>query len=121
MESKKQTQPTNCTTQTNSHPHMPLFGRRRAPVAHSTTTRATHHRRFYRKDKDRVAGGYKAALANPHTTREGRSHAKHELHKMGRSSHVPLMTKIKRTLGIRSTPRQKRTVTTTTTRRRRRY
>jgi hypothetical protein len=77
---------------------------------HSPTTRSRtyHHRRFYRKDRDRVAGGYKAALANPHTTREGREHAKHELHKMGRSSHVPLMTKIKRTLGIRSTPRRQR-------------
>ncbi|TFK99110.1 hypothetical protein BDV98DRAFT_571687 [Pterulicium gracile] len=98
---------------------MGLFSTRRAPAKKSTSsTRNYHHRRFYRKDRDRVAGGYKAALSNPHTTKDGRSHAKHELHKMGRSSHVPLMTKIKRTLGIRSTPRQKRTTTTTTRRRR---
>ena len=32
-----------------------------------------------------------------------------ELHEMGRSAHVPLSTRIKRTLGIRSTPKAQRT------------
>ncbi|KAJ7367912.1 hypothetical protein DFH08DRAFT_8795 [Mycena albidolilacea] len=67
-----------------------------------------HHRAFYRRDPDRVAGGYKAALANPKTTRAGRKRAKAELHAMGRSSHVSFMTKIKRALGIRKTPRRER-------------
>ncbi|KAI0052582.1 hypothetical protein FA95DRAFT_1473331, partial [Auriscalpium vulgare] len=69
------------------------------------------HRRFgFGKDRDRVAGGYKAALSNPNTTHEGRRRAKWELRSMGRGNetHVPLMTKIKRTLGIRSTPRSQR-------------
>ncbi|KAF7331886.1 hypothetical protein MKEN_00068800 [Mycena kentingensis (nom. inval.)] len=51
-----------------------------------------------------------AALANPNTTREGRQHAKHELHAMGRSSHVSFMTKLRRMLGIRKTPRRDRKV-----------
>ncbi|KAI0080693.1 hypothetical protein K474DRAFT_1589170 [Panus rudis PR-1116 ss-1] len=83
---------------------------------HRTTgTTTTRHRRgntrfsrrFGRKDPDRVAGGYKAALSNPNTTRSGRKHAKHELRAMGRGNEtkVPLMTKIKRALGIRTTPR----------------
>ncbi|KAJ6627439.1 hypothetical protein B0H10DRAFT_1726459, partial [Mycena sp. CBHHK59/15] len=68
------------------------------------------HRNFFRRDHDRVAGGYKSALSNPNTTRSGRKHAKDELHLMvrGRSAHVPFMTKVKRTLGIRSTPRRHR-------------
>ncbi|KAF8911915.1 hypothetical protein CPB85DRAFT_1194457, partial [Mucidula mucida] len=75
-------------------------------TTHHSTAPRTHRRHFWqRKDRDRVAGGYKAALTNPNTTHDGRKHAKHELHKMGRSSHVPFMTKVKRTLGIRSTPR----------------
>ncbi|KAL0949007.1 hypothetical protein HGRIS_009106 [Hohenbuehelia grisea] len=91
---------------------MPLFGRRRHHPHTSTTTRhTTTHRRFYRKDRDRVAGGYKAALSNPHTTRQGRHHAKHELRRMGRGNetHVPMMTKIKRALGIRSSHRRRTT------------
>ncbi|KAJ7688346.1 hypothetical protein B0H17DRAFT_1068237 [Mycena rosella] len=74
----------------------------------SSTTTTRHHRRsiFHRADKDRVAGGYKAALANPNTTHRGRKHAKAELHSMGRSSHVPFMTRVRRTLGIRSSPRR---------------
>ncbi|KAI0688544.1 hypothetical protein BC835DRAFT_1238927, partial [Cytidiella melzeri] len=66
--------------------------------------------RFMRKDPDRVAGGYKAALANPNTTRQGRKHAEHELKAMGRGreAHVPIMTRIKRALGIHSTPRKAR-------------
>ncbi|KAF9535075.1 hypothetical protein CPB83DRAFT_843434 [Crepidotus variabilis] len=105
---------------------MPLFGRRRAAprTMHHTTPLTTSHRTkrgglFHRKDRDRVAGGYKAALANPNTTHAGRRHAKHELHSMGRSSHIPLMTRIKRTLGIRSTPRAHRTTATHTTHTRR--
>ncbi|KAF7331716.1 hypothetical protein MKEN_00051400 [Mycena kentingensis (nom. inval.)] len=88
-----------------------------------------HHRGFYRRDPDRVAGGYKAALANPKTTREGRKHAKHELHAMGRSSHVSFGTKLRRLLGIRKTPRRQRQAVArerrreygTTTRRRRHH
>ncbi|KAK7061388.1 hypothetical protein R3P38DRAFT_655111 [Favolaschia claudopus] len=67
-----------------------------------------HHRAFYRRDPDRVAGGYRAALSNPKTTRAGRKHAKAELHAMGRSAHVPFMTKVRRALGIRKTPRRQR-------------
>ncbi|ESK93608.1 hypothetical protein Moror_1614 [Moniliophthora roreri MCA 2997] len=87
---------------------MPLFSRR----THRTTRTTRSHRGgglFHRKDRDRVAGGYKAALSNPNTTREGRKHAKHKLRSMGQSTHVPFMTKVKRTLGIRSGPRHSRT------------
>ncbi|KAJ7122822.1 hypothetical protein C8R44DRAFT_621151 [Mycena epipterygia] len=84
---------------------MPFFG-----TSSSSTRR---HRTWFRPDRDRVAGGYKSALSNPNTTRRGRKHAKAELHSMvrlhGRSSHVPFMTKVKRTLGIRSTPRRRTT------------
>ncbi|VDC06244.1 unnamed protein product [Peniophora sp. CBMAI 1063] len=90
----------------------------------TTTTRTRRHHGFHlRKDPDRVAGGYKAALANPNTTHQGRKHAKWELRRMGRGNeaHVPLMTKIKRTLGIRSTPRaSRRTHTVSSTSRMRR-
>ncbi|KAH8106291.1 hypothetical protein BXZ70DRAFT_1004556 [Cristinia sonorae] len=108
---------------------MPFFQRR----THATTTTRTHRgpsrfSRFGRKDPDRVAGGFKAALSNPNTTRHGRSHAKRELRLMGRGreTHVPVMTKIKRALGIRSSPRRKRTlggttVGTSSTRRRRTF
>ncbi|KAK7695587.1 hypothetical protein QCA50_000223 [Cerrena zonata] len=97
---------------------MPLFGTRRQghTTSLSTSRRGRSHRtRFGRKDPDRVAGGYKAALSNPNTTRSGRKHAKRELGVMGRSGEtkVPLMTKIKRTLGIRSTPRRERVRTNT--------
>nr|GAT46190.1 predicted protein [Mycena chlorophos] len=67
-----------------------------------------HHRAFYRRDGDRVAGGYRAALTNPNTTRQGRRHAKAELHAMGRSAHVPFMDKLRRALGIRKTSRRQR-------------
>ncbi|KAF8211524.1 hypothetical protein K438DRAFT_47556 [Mycena galopus ATCC 62051] len=70
--------------------------------------RHRHRRDAYRRDPDRVAGGYKAALSNPKTTHAGRKRAKAELHAMGRSAHVPLMTKIKRALGIHKTPRRER-------------
>ncbi|PVG04797.1 hypothetical protein CPB86DRAFT_778089 [Serendipita vermifera] len=81
----------------------------------TTTTTGHHHTRTRRrslfprrKNPERRAAGLKAALANPNTTHDGRKHAKKELHHMGRSAHVPLSVKIKRTLGIRSTPRRKR-------------
>ncbi|KAJ7499306.1 hypothetical protein FB451DRAFT_1204962 [Mycena latifolia] len=76
----------------------------------SSSTTTTRHRRsiFHRADRDRKAGGFKAALANPNTTSRGRKHAKAELRGMGRSTQVPFMTKVKRTLGIRSTPRRQR-------------
>ncbi|KAF9057768.1 hypothetical protein BJ165DRAFT_1521119 [Panaeolus papilionaceus] len=76
----------------------------------SSTTRGTGGGFFHRKNKNRVAGGYKSALSNPNTTRNGRKRAKKELRFMGRpqETHVPFMTKVKRTLGIRSTPRTSR-------------
>ncbi|KAF7330764.1 hypothetical protein MVEN_02415100 [Mycena venus] len=81
---------------------MPFFG---------TSSSTTRGRRswFHRTSRDRRAGGLKAALANPNTTHRGRKNAKSELHSMGRSSHVPFMTKVKRTLGIRSSPRRRTT------------
>ncbi|KAJ8086727.1 hypothetical protein PM082_005550 [Marasmius tenuissimus] len=97
---------------------MPLFSRRAHHNTHHRTTTTRRRSLFHRKDKDRVAGGYKAALSNPNTTKEGRKHAKHELRKRGHSTHVPFMTKVKRTLGIRSSPRRHHT---TTTSRRTRY
>ncbi|KAJ3826481.1 hypothetical protein EV361DRAFT_546765 [Lentinula raphanica] len=88
---------------------MPLFSTRRHPHTHSTSSSSRRRERYYhRRDPDHVAAGYKAALANPNTTSAGRKLAKHELRAMGRSTHVPFMTKVKRTFGIRSTPRRKR-------------
>ncbi|KAJ8487738.1 hypothetical protein ONZ51_g4009 [Trametes cubensis] len=76
------------------------------------TTRRTggFRARFGRRDPDRVAGGYKAALSNPNTTRAGRKRAKRELKAMGRGdeARVPLMTRIKRTFGIRSGARREK-------------
>ncbi|KIM83876.1 hypothetical protein PILCRDRAFT_818886 [Piloderma croceum F 1598] len=79
-----------------------MFGR--------TRNQNTRRSIFHRRHKDNVAGGYKAALSNPNTTREGRKRAKMELRMMGRGNetHVPFMTKVKRTLGIRSSPRRSR-------------
>jgi len=79
-----------------------MFGR--------TRNQNTRRSIFHRRDKDRVAGGYKAALSNPNTTHDGRKRAKMELRAMGRGNetHVPFMTKVKRTLGIRSSPRRSR-------------
>ncbi|KAJ7638471.1 hypothetical protein FB45DRAFT_902967 [Roridomyces roridus] len=76
----------------------------------SSGTRRRNYRAWYRRDPSpsRRAAGYKAALSNPNTTRAGRKHAEAELHAMGRSAHVPLMTKIKRALGIHSTSRRQR-------------
>ncbi|KIY71829.1 hypothetical protein CYLTODRAFT_486941 [Cylindrobasidium torrendii FP15055 ss-10] len=82
------------------------FGRTTRPAhSHTTTTHTKRHSRWHRKNPDRVAAGYKASLSNPNTTSTGRKHAKHELHKMGRSAHVPFSVKVKRALGIRSSPR----------------
>ncbi|PPQ70138.1 hypothetical protein CVT24_003884 [Panaeolus cyanescens] len=107
---------------------MPLFTRSTAPTTttssrrkgffsssgHSTAPRSTRGGFFHRANKNRVAGGYKSALSNPNTTRSGRKKAKKELRFMGRpqETHVPFMTKVKRTLGIRSTPSRSRTKTT---------
>ncbi|KAG1773855.1 hypothetical protein EDD22DRAFT_3591 [Suillus occidentalis] len=84
---------------------------RRNQHHHERNRTSTRRRfRFFSKDKNRVAGGYKAALSNPRTTRQGRKHAKQELRAMGRDreTHLPFMTKVKRALGIRSSPRQNR-------------
>lgn len=112
------------------HTNMPLFSSSRRSRTPRFTTPSSRSRRtgfrnpLRRRDPDRVAGGYKSALSNPNTTHGGRKHAKRELRLMGRGNetHVPLMTKIKRTLGIRSTPRSERhphTVSTSRTRTRR--
>ncbi|GAB1519045.1 hypothetical protein RhiTH_002111 [Rhizoctonia solani] len=94
-----------------------MFGTRsrsrttRHTTHHSTRTRSTHQRRGlfnHKKNPNRRAAGYKAALSNPNTTHEGRKHAKRKLKRMGRGNetHVSLGTRIKRALGIRSTPRR---------------
>ncbi|KAI0347495.1 hypothetical protein BDW22DRAFT_1342274 [Trametopsis cervina] len=89
---------------------MPSLFTRRSPRTSTTKTTRTKRTTLFRKDPDRVAGGYKAALSNPNTTHAGREHAKHELKAMGRGreAHVPITTKIKRALGIHSTPRKTR-------------
>ncbi|KAG2051286.1 hypothetical protein BDR06DRAFT_959056 [Suillus hirtellus] len=58
--------------------------------------------RFFTRDKN-------TALSNPRTSRQGKKHAKQELRPMGRDreTHLPFMTKVKRALGIRNSPRQK--------------
>ncbi|TEB35484.1 hypothetical protein FA13DRAFT_1728292 [Coprinellus micaceus] len=100
---------------------MPFFTSRRTRRTHAVSTVPRTSRRrgftlptFGRKNKNRVAGGHAAALSNPHTTRSGRGHAKRELRAMGQGNrtHVPLMTKIKRALGIRSSPRHSTHTTT---------
>lgn len=85
-----------------------MFGTRNRRTEYDDTTRTDRggfRNPFRRSDPDRVAGGFKAALANPNTTREGRREAKRSLRHMGRGNetHVPFMTKLRRTLGIRST------------------
>jgi len=65
---------------------------------------------FRRKDPDIVAGGYRVALADPNTTQEGRAHARHDIHSKGHSAHVPLMTRIKRILGIRYNAHPRRNI-----------
>ncbi|KAH9482878.1 hypothetical protein JR316_0004978 [Psilocybe cubensis] len=106
------TRRTNYTTTTSRPARRGLFGGTRR-TAHTGTVRPARRGFFSRRpDKDRVAGGYKVALANPNTTHSGRKHAKRELRAMGRDTHVPFMTKVKRTLGIRSTPSRRRTTLT---------
>lgn len=63
---------------------MSLFSsRRRTRPATTTTTRRTRFRNpLRRRDPDRVAGGFKAALSNPNTTRDGRKQAKRQLRRM---------------------------------------
>ncbi|KIK65691.1 hypothetical protein GYMLUDRAFT_240185 [Collybiopsis luxurians FD-317 M1] len=85
-----------------------IFSRHHHHRKSYSNTPRRRERYYHRRDPDHVAAGYRAALANPNTTSQGRRHAKEELHAMGRSTHVPFMTKLKRTLGIRSTPRRKR-------------
>ncbi|KAG8925265.1 hypothetical protein FRC03_004804 [Tulasnella sp. 419] len=81
-----------------------MFGSR-SRTARTSRTRTTTTRRsfFHRKNPNRQAAGYKAALSNPNTTSDGRAHAKHELKKMGRGreAHVPISTRIKHFLHIR--------------------
>ena len=62
---------------------MPLFSSRRTHATTTSTRRRTGFRNpLRRRDPDRVAGGYKAALANPNTTRTGRKNAKFQLRRM---------------------------------------
>ncbi|EIN10243.1 hypothetical protein PUNSTDRAFT_50922 [Punctularia strigosozonata HHB-11173 SS5] len=61
-----------------------MFGRTSNHREYTTTRRHNRvgHRWGGRRDPDRVAGGYKAALRNPNTTRDGRERAKAELRAM---------------------------------------
>ncbi|KAG8782432.1 hypothetical protein FRC12_020826 [Ceratobasidium sp. 428] len=86
-----------------------MFGSRRTRATHTTHTTRTSTGRsaglggvFRRKNPNRRAGGFKAALHNPNTTSSGRRHAKHELKVMGRGreAHVPLSVRIKHFLHI---------------------
>ncbi|KAG1842199.1 hypothetical protein DFJ58DRAFT_843145 [Suillus subalutaceus] len=64
---------------------------------------------FFSGDKNGVAGVYNAALSNPKTSGQDMKHAKQELDVMERDkeTHLPFMTKVKRALGICSSPHQK--------------
>ena len=59
-----------------------------------------------------LARPVEGALVNPNTTRAGRKQAKRELRAMGRErdTHISLVARIKRALGIRSAPRRTRAV-----------
>jgi hypothetical protein len=69
---------------------MSLFSssRRTRSPRYTTTSSRTRRTGFRnplrRRDPDRVAGGFKAALSNPNTTHSGRKHAKRELRFMVR-------------------------------------
>ena len=69
---------------------MSLFSssRRTRSPRYTTTSSRTRRTGFRnplrRRDPDRVAGGFKAALSNPNTTHSGRKHAKRELRLMVR-------------------------------------
>ncbi|KAG8709465.1 hypothetical protein FRC08_018323 [Ceratobasidium sp. 394] len=82
-----------------------MFGSRRTARTRTTTTstrRGGLGGLFHRKNPNRRAGGFKAALHNPNTTSSGRRHAKHELTAMGRGreAHVPLSVRVKHFLHI---------------------
>ncbi|CAE6414401.1 unnamed protein product [Rhizoctonia solani] len=84
-----------------------MFGSRRTRATathttHTTTRRGGFGGMFRRKNPNRRAGGYKAALHNPNTTSTGRQHAKRGLRSMGRGNeaHVPLSVRIKHFLHI---------------------
>ncbi|KAG9126661.1 hypothetical protein FRC07_002534 [Ceratobasidium sp. 392] len=84
-----------------------MFGSRRTRATHTTHTTTTRRTgglggMFRRKNPNRRAGGFKAALHNPNTTSSGRRHAKRELKSMGRGreAHVPLSVRIKHFLHI---------------------
>ncbi|EJD01277.1 uncharacterized protein FOMMEDRAFT_21695, partial [Fomitiporia mediterranea MF3/22] len=74
----------------SSRSHHPTGTQRRrgffSPNRNRTERSGTRRRFFHRRDPDRVAGGYKAALHNPNTTHDGRRNAKHELRTMGRGN-----------------------------------
>jgi len=95
------------------------LGLRRSPRNHRAGARTTTARKhnniltgpgglFHHKKRANKSAGYKASLTNPHTTKAGRAHAKHELHMRGESAHVPLSKKIERTLGMHQTSRSTR-------------
>ncbi|KAG8711440.1 hypothetical protein FRC09_020596 [Ceratobasidium sp. 395] len=83
-----------------------MFGSRRTRATRTTRTSTGRSAGlgsvFRRKNPNRRAGGFKAALHNPNTTSSGRRHAKHELKVMGRGreAHVPLSVRIKHFLHI---------------------
>ncbi|PWN53730.1 hypothetical protein IE53DRAFT_377113 [Violaceomyces palustris] len=72
----------------------------------------TSYRYYYRRkpDKDKVIAGYKAALNNPNTTKEGRSHARKQLILKGRFKEAftsrSLSTRIRSALGLRAKRRR---------------
>ncbi|KAJ8588749.1 hypothetical protein M405DRAFT_881966 [Rhizopogon salebrosus TDB-379] len=76
---------------------------------HTTTRRSFP---VFGKDRNRVTRGHKAALPNRITARRGKKNAKQEHRLMGKhgggETHLPFMTKVKRALGMQSTPSKKR-------------
>ncbi|KAG2043225.1 hypothetical protein BDR03DRAFT_1088194 [Suillus americanus] len=72
-------------------------------------TSARRRFRFFSKDKNRVAGGYNAALSIPKTSEQSGKYTKQELGAMERDkeTHPPFMTKVKRAFGICGSPHQK--------------
>ncbi|THG95312.1 hypothetical protein EW145_g7981 [Phellinidium pouzarii] len=89
-----------------------MFGRSSRSPRHSAHNNARGGQRrfglFHRANPDHRAGGYKAALHNPNTTHEGRTHAKHELREMGRGNeahgHPSFKSRLRHMFGIRSRP-----------------
>ena len=70
----------------NPNISMAFFSSRTRATTTSTRTRNRFRNPLRRRDPDRVAGGYKAALSNPNTTRTGRKSAKRQLRLMVRAS-----------------------------------